>query len=232
MARRKWLTLTSCCVLALLAADKPAAEPAFHKELKQIAADYLPWGRVDDEMRWAPYLCRAPRSAVALESASKDEATHGRKLYSLFAKELTDYHEVSKTKSAKVGQVIVKQSWVPEEITGETADLVKKHAAYPTADISTVAREVRRVDPKNPLQRVEDHFFPYVVKNGKVYKASKQADLFIMMKLDPKTPDTDDGWVYGTVTPDGKKVTSAGRVASCMKCHVDAKTDRLFGLAK
>jgi hypothetical protein len=57
-----------------------------------------------------------------------------------------------------------------------------------------------------------------------------QSDLFIMLKLDPNATNTDDGWVYGTVTPDAKTVTSAGKVASCMKCHVDAKTDRLFGL--
>ena len=35
--------------------------------------------------------------------------------------------------------------------------------------------------------------------------------------------------MYGTVTADGKKVTSAGRVASCMKCH-ETKATRLFGL--
>src|SRR5436190_351218 len=67
-------------------------------------------------------------------------------------------------------------------------------------------------------------------KGDKLFKATKQADLFIMFKLDPKTPGTDNGWVYGTVTPDGKTVTSAGRVESCMKCHQDAKADRLFGL--
>jgi hypothetical protein len=39
---------------------------------------------------------------------------------------------------------------------------------------------------------------------------------------------TDAGCVYGTVAPDGT-VTSAGRVASCMGCHVrDAKRERLF----
>jgi hypothetical protein len=51
-----------------------------------------------------------------------------------------------------------------------------------------------------------------------------------MFKLDPKTPGTDEGWVYGTVTADGKTVTSAGRVASRMKCHQEAPHDRLFGL--
>jgi hypothetical protein len=55
------------------------------------------------------------------------------------------------------------------------------------------------------------------------------AGLFIMMKLDPATPDTDHGWVYGTVAADRVTVTSAGRVASCMGCHESAGFDRLFG---
>ncbi len=61
-------------------------------------------------------------------------------------------------------------------------------------------------------------------------KPEQQSALFIMTKLDPTTKDTDEGWIYGTVTPDGKTVTSAGRVESCMKCHIQAKNDRLFGM--
>lgn len=61
-------------------------------------------------------------------------------------------------------------------------------------------------------------------------KPEKQSDLFIMTKLDQAIKDTDEGWIYGTVTPDGKTVTSSGRVESCMKCHIQAKNDRLFGL--
>jgi hypothetical protein len=62
-----------------------------------------------------------------------------------------------------------------------------------------------------------------------------QASLFIMFRLDPKTPRTDGGWVYGPVTPaapeQGKKakVTSSGLVASCQGCHQKAPYDRLFG---
>ena len=43
---------------------------------------------------------------------------------------------------------------------------------------------------------------------------------------------TDAGWIYGTLTPDGKTVTSAGRVQRCMDCHDVAPHDRLFGLQK
>lgn len=61
---------------------------------------------------------------------------------------------------------------------------------------------------------------------------TKQADLFIMFHTDAKTPGTDEGWVYGTVTSDGKRVTSAGMVQSCMRCHKAAPHGRLFGLPK
>jgi len=52
------------------------------------------------------------------------------------------------------------------------------------------------------------------------------------LKLAADTPGTDDGFVYGTVTPDNKRVTSAGRVARCMGCHDNAPHERLFGLKR
>ena len=65
-----------------------------------------------------------------------------------------------------------------------------------------------------------------------MFHATELAGLYIMFKLDPSTPDSDEGWVYATVTPDGR-VTSAGRVASCMGCHEPSAThERLFGVPK
>jgi hypothetical protein len=62
------------------------------------------------------------------------------------------------------------------------------------------------------------------------YTTGAKKDLFVMTKLGDK-PGTDDGWIYGTVTPDGV-VTSAGRVETCMHCHDDQAThERLFGIA-
>ncbi len=40
----------------------------------------------------------------------------------------------------------------------------------------------------------------------------------------------DEGWGYGTISVDRKTVSSAGRVASCMRCHDSAPHGRLFGL--
>jgi hypothetical protein len=177
-----------------LASEGAAPGEEFHDKLRQIAADYGSYDVVNDKgMRWAPENCSAPEPSI---SNSKDKDTHGHKLYFLFVREAKSY---LKGQAPAIGQVLVKQSWQPEEVAGKERALKHRLA-----------------------QAVE--------KDGKFYRASKQKELFIMFKVDPKTPNTDNGWVYGTVTPDGKTVTSAGRVESCMNCHKDAKNDRLFGI--
>jgi hypothetical protein len=54
------------------------------------------------------------------------------------------------------------------------------------------------------------------------------APLFLMVKTGE--PDSDEGWIYATATPDGKTITGWGKMASCMECHQQAKHGRLFGL--
>ena len=205
------------------APEPPAAQP-FQNDLLKIACEYKSWGRIDDEVRWAPFYCRQPNPGQAHVSASADEKTHGQKLYSLLTKQRADYLALAKDKSVPAGFAIVKQSWLPEEIT----DPKEKPAA--PLDRTKV---IRTPGPKGSSTfSADDHFYPYAVKGDKVYKATKQADLFVMMKVDPKMEGTDNGWVYATLTPDGKKVTAAGKIESCMKCHQDAPHDRLFGLKK
>lgn len=65
---------------------------------------------------------------------------------------------------------------------------------------------------------------------GKPFAKGKKKALFVMFKAPVGSPDSDRGWVYGTVSADGKQVTSAGRVESCMGCHVNAPHDRQYGL--
>ena len=215
MTRARLSLVALPATLILLATGLPAApvkEPdaPFRRELLQVAKDYKSWGRVDDEMRFSPWLCFQPDPALARFSASTDPDTHGRKLYSLFAKDRTAYVRPGKATTVAVGQVVVKESWAPEETTEVAA---------------------RGIEKKKVVRSTGgDTFYPYATRGDKVFKASKPAGLFVMMKLDPKTPGTDDGWVYGTVSADGKTVTSAGKVESCMKCHQDARHDRLFGL--
>ena len=217
------LTLTSplgFAALALLVApavgeDKvqpqtevPSCEK-FQERMLEIAREYTTYGRVDDEYRWAPWLCRMPNPALARFSASKDADTHGQKLYSILAKDRGAYYR-ELTKRNPVGQVIVKESWVPEE-TKDGQALLAEH----------------RVQGGR-----QESFLRCSVKDGKLYRAKEKAGLFIMYKLDPQTPDTDKGWVYGTVAADMKTVTAAGKIESCIGCHQEAPHDRLFGLPK
>jgi hypothetical protein len=190
--------------------DSDASSPSrYEARLLEVAKEYTAWGRVDDEVRWAPYLCRMPMPAQAYVSASKDDATHGDKLYSLFAKDRRAYVEGA----SAAGQVLVKESWIPARVSD------------PAAAPSRYSARVGGASPPDA-----DHFHPYARNDdGQVFRATERAGLFIMLKLDDATPDTDAGWVYGTVTPRGE-VTAAGRVASCMGCHVKAPRDRLFGL--
>ena len=180
-------------------------ETAFSQRALSIAGEYQSWGRVDDEVRWAPALCRLPLPGVARMSASDDVGTHGQKLYSVFARRRDAYpagpHE---------DQVVVKEAWKAERVTDPNA----------------------RFAPQSfDAGSGTDHFYPYAQKDGVLYRASERAGLYIMYRTAAGTPDTDNGWVYATLTADGK-VTAAGRVASCIGCHEDAAHERLFGVPK
>src|SRR5262245_55857183 len=65
----------------------PAAMKPHVEKLLEVAKTYERFGRVDDEVRWAPFFCRMPQPGRAQFSTSKDDDTHGRKLYSIFAKD-------------------------------------------------------------------------------------------------------------------------------------------------
>ena len=189
-------------------ASADSAPILFEEQTRAIAAEYISWGRVDDELRWAPGLCRQPLPGVAHQSTSNDPATHGQKLYSLFAKNWANYPD-----GPQDGQAVVKQSWKVEEVTAPDPSFTP--GAFPAPDDAG------------------DHFYPYAKgADGGVFHATEPAGLFIMFKLDPTTPETDEGWVYATVSPEGQ-VTSGGRVASCMACHETSAThERLFGVSK
>lgn len=188
--------------------DAAAPDPidqAFAATALQIAADYLSWGRVDDELRWAPYLCRIPLPAIARPSKSNDAATHGQKLYSVFAKNHDAYPA-----GPQDGQIVVKQSWTAELVAPALPYTFPPTSMHYDADAG-------------------DHFYGYAESNGSLYRAAEFAGLYIMFRISPTTPETDEGWVYATITADGQ-VTAAGRVASCMTCHEVATHERLFGV--
>jgi len=184
--------------------DAPPLVPAFATQALAIAAEYTSYGRVDDELRWAPFLCRIPLPGITRPSKAGDGTPHGQKLYSVFAKNHAAYPEGPQT-----DQVVVKQSW--------TAQLVD------TPDAGFAPAEAHFAPDAG------DHFYGYAKGDGGVYRAAGFAGLYIMFRLAPGTPGTDQGWVYATVTAD-EQVTAAGAVPSCMGCHESATHERLFGV--
>ena len=80
----------------------------------------------------------------------------------------------------------------------------------------------------------EDDYFSKTISgaNGQRFKPGAKGPLFAMFQVDAKDPRSDEGWVYGTLTPDGKTITGIGRIANCMACHQKAPHGRLFGLPR
>jgi len=188
----------------------PAPDPV-ETRLLEIAREYLDYGRVDDGTRWSPLDC-ALRPSLARFSDSNDAATHGRKIYYLFARD-RDAYVAGIDKTQPIGQVIVKEAWhpVPAPKGSNGVELPRT----PTGGIDV---------PAIPTDRGGMHV-PYAKQDGRIFTTGAKSGLFIMLKQA-------EGWVYATVAADGSRVLQAGRIASCIGCHRDAKPDSLFGLGK
>lgn len=201
--------LLAGCSLASTTEDPPVPAAGeenraeLHGRLLEIAGAYEPYGRVDDELRWAPGLCRQPMPSRPRLSDSADLDTHGRKLYYLFAADRAAYLGRDGKAPDAVGQVLVKEAWSVAEVPPDTV--------YD--------------DRASPVR--------YLKQDGKLFHAAERAGVFIMYRVAPSTAGTDDGWIYGTVRwrAGSPEVTSAGLVRSCMGCHQSAKKGRLFGIA-
>jgi hypothetical protein len=212
------LSLVACAAPSPRAIIQPV--PAFepdHAELdpqqvaavRLAAAAYTKWGRVDARPNIAPELCRAPLpedygapSHVRMSAA--DDAPHGKKLYYLWASDKRAY--LGDT-ALPVGFAIVKESF----------------AAVPSKPIKSP--EQPRISMSYDLPPIDW----MIDDDGHYLRAGARKDLYVMVKVGDQ-PGADHGWIYGTVAPDGR-VTSAGKVATCMGCHDDgARRERLFGL--
>ena len=205
-------TSTSTSTSTLGVVPREEIDPRFVDDLKKVAEAHRAWGRVDDETRWAPMLCRTPEPGKAHMSGA-DAGGHARKLYSLFAIDRNAYLAATVKGVSAEGQAIVKESYLPEPV--------------PDARATELRGRSTRGLPAPEGVAGGGAFDPYAWDGDKLYLASKVFGLFVMMKKAPTTPGTDAGWIYGTLTPEGE-VTSAGRVASCMGCHSASKHDRLL----
>lgn len=195
------------------AAEATPFDSRWADEVRSVVAAYEAWGRVDDEMRWAPWLCRMPQAAAARFSESEHADTHGAKLYTLYAMDPVGYGGQRSamgdtTPLAGLSQVIVKESFAPVAIEDER-------------------------DAKlgwGPNGGVGEHRLRPAEKDGHRFAAGERKGLYIMMKTEGATEGTDAGWVYATVKPDMITVTAVGVIDSCAGCHAEAGDDRLFGL--
>ena len=194
---------------------KPAAAPAdkmdarYVEAIRSAGAAYTKWGRVDELPRQAPTDCAAPSahpegqaSRVRVSEADAASAAHGEKLYYLWASDRAAYLA---NRATAVGFAIVKEAFAAVPAAKAAVNQA------PAADYGRVPLPIRTTSI-----------------DGKQVEIGKPAGLFVMTKV-AATDGTDAGWVYGTLAPDGN-VTSAGRVTSCIACHVDATHERLFGL--
>lgn len=203
-------------------------DPRFEADLLAIAAEYQSFYR-SDGTTFSPFDCRAPVHPAQASRAS--DGGHGRKLYTLFIKDFTAYAKLSGVSAAAstaiplhgpvraMPQIIVKEAWTPV-----LADRYREECR----------------DKEGKLPSYLDH----VTVDGKNYAACELAALFVMYRPERPERAVDDGWVYGTVQydvgpgdRDGQtrftpRVTSAGKLASCARCHREAPHGRLFGLPK
>lgn len=238
---------TTLTIAVLMGVDSPAASADAQPEKAPGAGDPLPkaardltpilkaaeefktWKRVSEQIWWAPALCRAmlqPQGPVP--DPQLDTHSKGRKLYYVYAKDGDAYFKTSygrtraemdaaamngvplqspagpegdAERASPVGQIVVKQTFVPVEMEKPAPGTLDFTPREQTAEIG-----------------------------GKKYKAGDAGPLFVMMKLEPGAKDSDNGWVYATLTPDGKTVTESGAIASCVKCHETTGRDRLYGV--
>lgn len=178
--------------------------------LLDVREAYPAFGRVDDELRWAPWLCRLPLPSAA--RVSRAEAEHGRKVYFVYASDRQAYLNVTRAGARPPrGLTVVKESFHPAAVLEEDQ--------RPTPD--TLVGDDRVPEP-------DFHYRAARGEDGRWTGRGEPAGLYVM-RYTGRRRGTDDGWVYGTVTANGE-VTADGVVESCAGCHRAAPHGRLFGL--
>jgi hypothetical protein len=174
----------------------------FHARLLEVAAKYQEFGRFDERLRFGPPLCIAP------SAPPKKEPNRLR---------------LSKSDDANSHGKKLYYLYVKDGESYAYTDIGKRQQ-----DGQVIVKEAWKPEQTKDKRGATVAFDP---DDQEHYRAGEKLGLFIMAKLDPQTPNTDEGWIYGTVSADGKQVSSAGRVENCMACHNSDETiDRMFGV--
>lgn len=180
-------------------ATQDPINPAFSEMIHNAAVGYFDYPRVDDKPHWAPAPC-APANEKSDEPRVRMSSAGPKSQHT----EKLFYLYVRNFKSyleASTGSAPVGQTLVKQAYTAEEITNAKG----------------RDTDDRRTVER-----------NGHKYTTGDPLALFIMMKLDEKTPNTDHGWIYGVADYQGN-VKSAGAVEACASCHANAAHDRIFG---
>lgn len=221
----------------------------FHADLLSVAKGYE-WMHRADGVWWSPVSCAGPPPNPAWMSRASS-GRHGRKLYTVFVE---DYEVYVGRPSKRVKPVAAEP---PPDAAGATGPSTAPAAVesrvalrigpdfdrFPQVVVKEAWTPIRSEDHAANCPNTGMHYLVPVMANGVQYKACQPASLFVIYRVPDgaDTEGTDDGWVYGTVQDDGRVpgapgesrpapvVTSAGRVASCMRCHARAPMGRLFG---
>lgn len=184
-------------------------DPKLHTLFLAVARSYDDFTRADGTW-WTPLDCLAPTDDTSRLSMAAEGAAHGRKVFTLQILDFTKYASETGGRPEPPGFARAGRRLV---VPGVEQALVK--VSYEPTDDPKQARALG-IAP--------------AMHGGKQYYPGKQLDLFMMVRPSDKRIVTDAGWLYGTVSPDGKRVTSAGLVKSCVGCHQKAPFGRQFGV--
>jgi hypothetical protein len=118
--------------------DAPSASTTrgWDEEVLAAIKGYREWERVADYPKWAPTLCTRPAPTIPIHSDA-DAGPHSRKLYFLYVKDHAAYSSPGNIQP--VGQVLVKEGYVPEE-AGTDDDGAKQFRCGKRTDLFIMMR--------------------------------------------------------------------------------------------
>lgn len=191
------------------AAPQPL-DTRWSEDVLAVAQSFHQWGHLEDEARWAPYLCAVPPPAPARISAAEESAEHARKLY-----------VVSALDTVPLGY--------PSSILYVAPDL---EAPQPMAELGpevlqAVVKESFEPHRLDEHDDVDGHGLLPAEHDGESFVAGDPLGLYIMLQVEDRS-GTDEGWVYATVAADLRTITAMGVIESCASCHAHAGPGRLF----
>jgi hypothetical protein len=175
-------------------------DTAFAEKIHAVAIGYFDYPKVDDRPHWAPGPC-APPSAFEDQPNIRMSSAGKASLHDqkLYYLFVKDHENYLKPDAG--ASVFVGQVIVKQ---------------------GYLAWEITKPEANDRKSR------DVVEKDGRLYRTGQPLALFIMMKLDENTPNTDRGWIYGIADFNGE-VKAAGVLERCASCHRNAPHDRLFG---